>query len=66
MNSRPAATALRPAARVSVVVVMVMSGSLFQVRGGALRVDSKPRERWGDPASPNDVTEWVRSGSAAG
>ena len=28
MNSRPAATALRPAARVSVVVVMVMSGSL--------------------------------------
>ena len=35
MNSRPPATAARPAARVSVVVVMVMSGSLvLSVRGG--------------------------------
>ena len=31
MNSRPPATAARPAARVSVVVVMVMSGSLVLV-----------------------------------
>ena len=39
MNSSPAATAARPAARVSVVVVMDMSGSLVRVRGGAPRHD---------------------------
>src|SRR6476469_10271673 len=58
-NSSPATTAHRPAARVSLVGVMVMTDSWFEVLGEVPRGCLEGRQQEGDPASPNDVTDWV-------
>src|SRR4029450_2452912 len=63
MNSSPPTTADRPAARVSLVVVMVMSapGGPKPATSAAERLE--PRDGRGERASPNDVTDWVRCGA---
>src|SRR5215204_1414670 len=65
MNNVPAATAARPAARVSFVVVISMTSSVFPVPGAGARAGSEPTKRRGDATSPDDVIGWVRS-SAVG
>ena len=66
MNSVPAATAARPAARVSFVVVISMVSSMSAgVRGCCCGTALKPRNQRGDPASPDDVTGWVRSSAVS-
>src|SRR6478609_3823871 len=62
MNNVPAATAARPAARVSFVVVISMVSSMSAgVRGCCFGTAPKPTRTPGRRASPDDVTGGVRS-----